>query len=102
MKKTPRTALFVPLKKEHFLAFEDGSKTTEYRPFGPRWNQNTVIPGRAVVLSLGYGKKNRLTARVASLTIQKEPPDPVAWRSVYGDRRCLVAAIEMENIKRQA
>jgi hypothetical protein len=46
--------LFVPLKTEYFRAFENGTKKTEYRLLGPRWNENTVIKGRQVTLSHGY------------------------------------------------
>lgn len=60
------TALFVPLKAEYFHDFATGLKTTEYRLYGPRWNERTCRPGRPVVLSLGYGKRNRLMGRVAS------------------------------------
>src|SRR5688572_15733164 len=58
--------LFVPLKAEYFNDFASGMKTTEYRLYGPRWNERTCRPGREVVLSLGYGKRNRLRGRVAS------------------------------------
>lgn len=46
--------LFVPLKREYFEAFYNGTKRTEYRLYGPRWHEGTVIPGRPVTLSLGY------------------------------------------------
>lgn len=32
--------LFIPLRAKYFLAFQDGKKTTEYREYGPRWNEN--------------------------------------------------------------
>ncbi len=34
-------ALFVPLKREYFEEFAKGTKTTEYRLDGPRWNART-------------------------------------------------------------
>lgn len=46
--------LFIPLKREYFEAFDNGTKRTEYRLYGPRWHEGTVIPGRPVTLSLGY------------------------------------------------
>lgn len=46
--------LFIPLKKEYFLAFENHIKTTEYRQYGPRWNERTVYFGRPATLCLGY------------------------------------------------
>lgn len=59
-------SLFIPLKKMHFESFIDGSKRTEYRLYGPRWNERTIFPGRAVTLSLGYSGK-RMTAKVLRL-----------------------------------
>lgn len=58
--------LFVPLKTEYFRAFEAGSKTTEYRLYGPRWNETTCIPGRAVTLSHGYSGE-RIPAVIVQL-----------------------------------
>lgn len=52
--------LFIPLKREYFDAFERGEKDTEYRIWGPRWNERVCIMGRDVVLSCGYGKHRRL------------------------------------------
>lgn len=58
--------LFIPLKTEYFEAFERGEKTDELRLYGPRWNERTCPPGRAVVLSKGYGKKSRLRGRITA------------------------------------
>jgi hypothetical protein len=52
--------LFIPLKCKYFAAFKSGIKTTEYRKYGPRWNERVCKPGWEVVLSLGQGKKHRL------------------------------------------
>lgn len=52
--------LFIPLKTEFYEGFERGEKREEMRLYGPRWNEKTCRPGRRVVLSKGYGKKNRL------------------------------------------
>lgn len=46
--------LFVPLKRQYFEQFANGTKRTEYRLYGPRWHEGTVVPGRPVTLSLGY------------------------------------------------
>jgi hypothetical protein len=46
--------LFVPLRTEHYRAFESGTKTTEYRRLGPRWNARVCVVGRPVTLSHGY------------------------------------------------
>lgn len=58
--------LFIPLRREYFEEFRDGSKDTEYRLHGARWNERTCRVGRPVVLSLGYGKRHRLTGTVSS------------------------------------
>lgn len=58
--------LFVPLKTEYFRAFETGAKRTEFRLYGARWNERTVVVGRQVVLSHGYSGK-RLSAKVRAL-----------------------------------
>lgn len=58
--------LFVPLKTEYFNAFKDGSKTTEYRLYGPRWHEGTIIPGRLATLSHGYSGP-RLKATVVRM-----------------------------------
>ena len=54
--------LFIPLKKQHYLKFLDGSKTVEYRKagIGSRWNRRVCEIGRPVVLSNGYGKSGRI------------------------------------------
>lgn len=57
--------LFVPLYMRYWRAFRDGNKTTEFRTYGPRWNERTCLVGRRVTLSAGYGKKHRIFARVA-------------------------------------
>jgi hypothetical protein len=68
--------LFIPLKTEYYRDFECGMKTVEYRLYGPRWNERTCQPGRAVTLSLGYGKRERLHGIVAGFIA-----DPLACLS---------------------
>jgi hypothetical protein len=53
-------ALFIPLKTAYFEAFARGTKTSEFRVYGARWNERTCFPGRSVVLSKGYGNAARL------------------------------------------
>lgn len=62
--------LFVPLKREYFEAFRSGNKRTEYRLYGPRWHEGTVIKGRPVTLSLGYSGA-RLTGTVKRMRLVK-------------------------------
>ena len=44
--------------------FENGEKDTEYRIFGPRWNEKTCPVNRDVVISNGYGKRNRMEGKI--------------------------------------
>jgi hypothetical protein len=90
--------LFIALRTEHFLRFRIGTKNTEYRPYGPRWNGRTCAKGRPVVLSRGYGKADRLTGKITGFYVREECPEPEAWRSVYGDRPGPVACIQIGEI----
>ena len=56
--------LFLPLKTEYYRMFESGGKTEELRKYGPRWNEKTCVIGREIILSLGYGKGNRLQGTI--------------------------------------
>lgn len=56
--------LFIPLKTCYYLAFKNGSKTEELRKYGPRWNHDTCTVGREVIMSKGYGKKDRMKGRI--------------------------------------
>jgi hypothetical protein len=90
--------VFIPLNKEYFEQFESGAKTTEYRKYGNRWNLRNCTPGRAVTLSLGYGKKRRLSGVIKSFRTTK-PENCQAkedFYKIYGnDCNCLVAEIEI-------
>lgn len=77
--------LFIPLKSEFFEAFENGTKDTEYRPYGPRWNEKTCSIGRDVVLSYGYGKQRRLRGVVVGFEASYAPTWTDTWRKCYGD-----------------
>lgn len=76
--------LFIPLNTEYYDAFADGSKDTEYRKYGPQWNEKTAKVGRRVVLSKGYGKQARLEGTVVDFK-RGAPPDDPAWKKIYGD-----------------
>ena len=78
--------IFIPLKREYFEAFATRTKREEFRPEGPRWNARTCVPGRPVVLSLGYA----------------EPTKTAAWKDCYGDRAGVAACIEIELDKEAA
>lgn len=77
--------LFIPLKTEFYEAFCDGTKDTEYRLHGPRWNERTCAIGRPVVISKGYGTKSRRTGVVAGFEASHAPTWTDAWRKCYGD-----------------
>ena len=88
--------LFIPLRTEYFDAFCDGSKDTEFRPYGPRWNESTCWLGRPVTLSKGYGKKHRRTGRIVGFKRSKKPTTSKAWRACYGGRGGFAACIKIE------
>lgn len=88
-------ALFIPLKTEFFNEFRLGTKTTEYRIYGPRWNERTCAIGRPVVLSKGYGKSHRLTGTVVGFWKSTAATEFEAWRKCYGDRGERIAACIM-------
>lgn len=84
--------LFVPLRTQYFRAFEAGTKRTEYRRYGPRWNERTCWIGRAVTLSHGYSG-SRLCACVAS--VQRISASSLADPDPYAPADELIA-IELE------
>jgi len=90
------TPLFIPLKREYFEAFERGEKIEEFRPYGPRWNEQTCPVGRQVVLSLGYGKQRRLFGRVVGFRKDEQPQLRPAWVHCYGDKHAVAACIKIE------
>ncbi len=84
---TDAPLLFIPLKREHFEAFERGEKWYEYRRFGKRWNAKVCRVGRPVVLSLGYGMSRRLGA-----------DDRAAMKALYGSLDFEIAVIGLSVI----
>lgn len=85
-------ALFIPLRREYFEAFESGEKTEEYRPYGPRWNERTCRIGRRVVISLGYGTLRRLTGTITGFRQSEEVTASYTWKACYGAAGHKVAA----------
>lgn len=92
-------ALFIPLAGEHFDRFENGSKTHEYRLYGPRWNERVCAIGRAVTLSRGYGKHRRLRGRVTSFERIPFDQAPAAAREIFADRPGDIAKIGVEVVR---
>lgn len=95
--------LFIPLMKEYYQSFERGEKRIEYRIYGKRWNERTVYPNRPVVLSCGYGKRNRLSAIVDRLEVKDtnelEPEIQSAIHSLYGQGNHPIACIWVSDIQ---
>lgn len=91
--------LFIPLKGEHYDRFERGEKDTEYRQYGPRWNEQNCQPGRPVILSRGYGKRRRLTGTVEAFNRQRvnhlPEQDRRALESIYGPAPGDIASISI-------
>lgn len=85
--------LFIPLRTEWFEKFEDGSKDTEYRAYGPRWNERTCRIGREAVLSHGYSGR-RMTRRVAGFAKMSRMLAPYTARQIFPDAE-FIAAIHL-------
>lgn len=92
--------LFIPLNAKHYEAFEDGSKITEYRLNGKRWNRKTCYTGRAATLSKGYGKKHRMhgtVGEVGILTANFLPFDiQIAIEEIYGQGNHEIICISID------
>jgi len=63
--------LFIPLYTRYFEAFKRGSKKTEFRTYGPGWNERTCVAGRRVTISKGYGKYERLSGVITRFNRRK-------------------------------
>jgi hypothetical protein len=90
---TGSAPLFIPLKREYFEAFTNGTKQAEFRPYGQRWNERTCWIGRAVVLSLGYGKAHRLRGEIVGFVRDQNPQQLPGWRECYGEKHPEAACI---------
>ena len=95
--------LFVPLKTKYFLQFKRGTKLTELRRGSdPRWSAKHCVPGRAAVLSKGYGKVDRLTAIVARHSVHPvkslPPKERQDFIDCFGEDEPTVAIIGFKNI----
>lgn len=88
--------LFIPLKAKFFDAFKAGTKTREYRLRGPRWNADTCWIGRPVILSRGYGKKDRLKGVIVGFHYDTLPEKNPGWIECYGRGAGDAAVIDIE------
>lgn len=92
MKEKP---LFIPLRREWFEAFERDDKDTEYRAYGPRWNERTCRIGREATLSFGYSGR-RLSKVVAGFAKMSREAAPQAAQTIYPTAR-FIAAIHLKS-----
>lgn len=99
MKTKVETPLFVPLKTRFFREFAKGLKSVEFRPEGRGWNAKTCRIGRAVVLSHGYGTRERMTGKIVSYSVQPDAAQVPGWVECYGKKPGPVACIGIQ-IKR--
>jgi len=88
--------LFIPLRTEWFRRFEDGTKDTEYRAYGPRWNERTCRIGRRAVISHGYSGK-RIKKTVQHFEKLSRGKSPKAAQEIYPDAE-FIAAIRLRSL----
>lgn len=84
--KTIAKSLFIPLRRQYFNAFRDGTKSAELRRYGPAWNERTCVVGRPVTISCGYGKQARLQGLLVAF-------DKVPAENLMSDERADVLAV---------
>lgn len=77
--------LFLPLMKQHYLAFADGSKTVEYRKAGGPWNRTTCVVGREIIISNGYTSKGRLRGVITEFKESASAGRRKWFVEIYGD-----------------
>lgn len=89
--------LFCPVTKSIFLDYLEGRKLTEYRLYGPRWNESTVIPGRRMIISEGYSGR-RISSRIRDydLKLLDNLPFMAEYYPVYVGRLKSVICINLE------
>lgn len=96
-------AMFIPLRAEWFYKIENGEKDTEYRAYGPRWNEKQCRIGRPVTLSMGYGKRRRLSKVISSFAVLNWADAPEEARLIYPNAAFISAiGLASERTKSQA
>lgn len=92
--------IFLALKSAHYERFKSGGKDTEYRLYGPRWNEGVCAVGRAVTLSKGYGKHDRLSGTVVGFDRKQvgelNDRDRSDVRAIFGDNLGDIACIRID------
>src|SRR3954467_15704147 len=90
--------LFIVLRKQWFREFQEGTKTEEWRRYGPRWNAQSCWIGRRVTLSLGY-TTTRLTGNVISFDVRPATGGAI---EIYGQgTQCAVIGIRIDHRQRK-
>jgi len=101
--KIAKKPLFIPLRSEHYESFKAGKKSEELRLYGQRWNERTCTVGRGVVLSKGYGKKDRMTGEIWKFKRQYGTTFGSTYRaailSCYGTLDVWIACISIKNLQ---
>jgi hypothetical protein len=89
----PEKSLFIPLRTQWFRMFEAGTKTTEYRAYGDRWNERTCRLGRPATVSHGYSGA-RLQMRVVGFKKLLQTDAPDVAKEIFPEAE-FIAAIEL-------
>ena len=84
MNVTPGKPIFVALRSEHWNDFRDRRKSIEWRAWGARWNDRTIIPGMPIILAKGY-TRDRLHGVVVRVQRVSRPLAPDAALAIYPD-----------------
>ena len=89
IQKNKTDALFIVVTTEYYHKFLSGEKPgmEELRPYGDRWNENTCVIGRPVILCAGYEKKHRYAAgRIIGFRISHTETQRPEYKAIYGDK----------------
>lgn len=84
MKQTKSTRpLLIALHTDYFVQFKTGTKTREYRLYGPRWNERTCYPGRPAVVRAGYSSHHQLRMQIIGFCVLPFNQAPDEARAIY-------------------
>lgn len=84
MNAAPIKSIFVPLRSKHWIDFRDRRKSIEWRAWGARWNDRTIIPGSTIILAKGY-TRDRLHGVVVRVQRVSRPLAPDGTLAIYPD-----------------
>ena len=95
--------LFIPLKTKWYEQFKAGTKRDELRRYGPGWNERTCRVGRAVTLSHGYGKHDRMRGKISGFKKQHGSTFGSTYRdaikATYGTLDVWIACIGITDLE---